>query len=66
MRRLDTPKKLALPNARTFYAKIQRVPRSQLPTNVIMKRRYRTKTEQKGRRRRPIRKGQRDWVFLIA
>ena len=66
MRRLDTPKKLALPNARTFYAKNQRVPRSQLPTNVIMKRRYRTKTEQKSRRRRPIRKGQRDWVFLIA
>ena len=59
MRRLDTPKKVTLPNSRAFYAKYQRVPRSQLPPNVIMKRSYRTRASPKGRRRRPIAKGQR-------
>ena len=34
MRRLDTPKNVTLPNRRTFYAKYQRVPRSQLSPNV--------------------------------
>ena len=37
MRKLGTPKKVTLPNGRTFYAKYQRVRRSQLPPNVIMK-----------------------------
>ena len=37
MRRLDTPKKVTLPNSRTFYAKYQRVPRSQLPPNAKWK-----------------------------
>ena len=40
MRRLDTPKKLTLSNGRTFYDKYQRVPRSQFPPKVIMKRKY--------------------------
>ena len=57
MRRLDTPKKVTLPNGRTFCAKYQRVPRSQLPPNVIMKRWYKARATPKGRRRRPIRKG---------
>ena len=57
MRRLDTPKKVTLPNGRTFYAKYQRVPRSRLPPNVIMKRWYKTRATPKGRRKRPIRKG---------
>ena len=43
MRRLDAPKKVTLPNGRTFYAKFQIAPRSQLPPNFIMKRRYRTR-----------------------
>ena len=40
MRRLDTSKKVTLPIGRTFHAKYQRVPRSQLPPNVIMRRWY--------------------------
>ena len=64
MKRLDTPKKVTLPNGRTSYAKYQRVPWSQLPPNVIMKRRYRTRAAPKGRRRRPVRKGQRGGGFL--
>ena len=66
MRRLDTPKKVTLPNGRTFYAKYQRVPRSQLLPNVIMQRRYRRRAAPKGRRRRPIRKGQRGRGFLSS
>ena len=64
MRRLNTPKQLTLPNGRTFYAKYQRVPRSQLPLNIIMKKKYKRKAAPKGRRRRPVRKGQRGRGFL--
>ena len=46
MRRLDTPKKVTLPNGRTFKTKYQRVPRSQVRPNVIMKRRYRARQHQ--------------------
>ena len=66
MKRLDTPKKVTLPNGRTFYAKYQSIPRSQLPPKVIMKRRYRTRASPKTRRRRPIRKGQIGWGFLSS
>ena len=57
MRRLDTPKKVTLPNGRTFYAKYQRVPSSQLQPNVIMKIKYKRRAAPKGRRRRPVKKG---------
>ena len=66
MKRLDTPKKATLPNGRTFYGKYQRVPRFQLPPNVITKRRYRTRAAPKGRRRGPIRKGQIGQGFLSS
>ena len=66
MRRLDTLKKMILPNGRTFHAKYRRVPRSQLSDYVIMKRRYKRKAAPKGRRRRPVRKGQRGQSFLIS
>ena len=66
IRRLDTPKKVTLPNDRTFYAKFQTVPRSQVPPNFIMKRRYRARTAPRGRIRRPIRKGQRGRGFLSS
>ena len=45
---------------------IKEEPRSQLPPNVIMKRRYRRRAAPKGRRRRPIRKGQRGRGFLSS
>ena len=55
MRKLKTPKKVTLPNSRTFYIKYQIVPRSQLPDNVIMKRKYKRRG-----------KGQRGWGFLSS
>ena len=64
MRILNTPKKVTLPNGRTFYAKYARVPRSQLPDNVKRKKIYKTRVAVKGRRRRPVRKGQRGQGFL--
>ena len=66
MRRLDTLKKVTLLNGRTFYAEYQRVPRSQLPPNVIMKRKYKRRAGPKGRKRRPVRKGQWGRGFLSS
>ena len=66
MRRLNTPKKVTLPNGITFYAKYQRVHRSQLPPNVIMKRTYRIRGAPRRRIRRPIRKEQRGRDFLSS
>ena len=66
MRRLDKPEKATFPNVRIFYAKYQRVTRSQLPPNVIMKRKYKRRAAPKGGRRRPVRKKQRGCGFLSS
>ena len=66
MRRIDAPKKVTLPNGTTFYAKYAGVPRSQLPNNVILKRKYKRRAVSKGRRRRAITKGQRGRDFLSS
>ena len=65
MRRLDSSKKVTLPNGRTFYAKYLRLARSQLPPNLIMKRKYKRRAAPKGRRR-PVRTGQRGQDFLSS
>ena len=51
MCKLDTPKRVALSNGRTFLARYKRVPRSQLPANVVLKRTYRQQAAPRGRRR---------------
>ena len=66
MRRLDTPKKVTLPNGWTFYAKYQRVPRSQLPPNAIMKRRYEQEQHQKVEKEDQKEKGKEVEVFLVT
>ena len=40
MRRLDTPKRVTLPNGRTFLARYKHFARSQLPVNVVLARTY--------------------------
>ena len=65
IRRLNTPKKVILPNGRTFYAKYQRLPRFQLSPNVIMKRKYKRRTAPKGRRR-PVRKAKEVEGFSVV
>ena len=52
MRRLNTPKRVTLPNGRIFIARYKRVPRSQLPANVTIRRRYTQRAAPRGRRRR--------------
>ena len=62
MRKLATPKRVTLPNGRTFLARYKRVLRSELSANVTMARRYRRRVAA-GRRRRSPRKGQRGSRF---
>ena len=56
---------MTLPNDRTFYAKYQRVSRSQLLSNIIMKRKKK-RAASKGRRRRLVTKGQKGQGFLSS
>ena len=45
------PKKVTLPNGRVFYAKYQRVGRDALPGNVRIKRKYKKRVANSGKRR---------------
>ena len=63
IRKLATPKRVTLPNSRTFLARYKKVPRSELPANVTMTSRYRGRVAA-GRRRRPPRKNQRGSRFF--
>ena len=51
MRKLDTPKRVTLPNSRTFPPRYKRVSKSQLPANIVLKRSYRQQAAPIGRRR---------------
>ena len=66
MRRLDTPKKVTLSNCRTFYDKYQRVPRSQLPPNVIMKRNIKEEQHQKVEEEGQWERGKEVEVFSVV
>ena len=52
MKKLTTPKRVTLPNGRTFVARFKRAKRSELPNNILMKRTYRNNFA-KGARRQP-------------
>ena len=56
MMKLATPKRVTLPNGRTFFARYKRIPRDHLPSHVIMRRTYTQRAAPRGRRRR--RRGQ--------
>ena len=59
MKKLDVPKRVTLPNGRTFTARFRRATRTELPNNITMKRTYRNNFA-KGARRRPTgRRGRR-------
>ena len=51
MPKLDTSKRVTLPNGRTFLARYKRVSRSQLPANIVLKRTYRQWAAPRRRRR---------------
>ena len=48
----QTPKKVTLPNGRTFYAKHKRATCADLSANVRLERPYKQRAASKGRRRR--------------
>ena len=50
--KLNVPKRVTLPNGRTFVARYKRIPRDQLPTNIVMRRTYTQRAASRGRRRR--------------
>ena len=41
MMKLAPPKRVTLPNGRTFVARYKRIKRSELPPNIVMRRTYR-------------------------
>ena len=53
----QNPKKVTLPNGRTFYAKYKRTTRAELPANVHLQRGYRQRAAPRGQRRAAVRQG---------
>ena len=65
MRKLNTPKRVTLPNGRTFLARYKRVPRSELPPHITIRRRYRQRAAPRGRRRGQRGRGIFDFVKKV-
>ena len=54
MMKRDTPKRVTLPNGRTFVARYERVTRNNLPANICLGQPYTQRAAPRGRRRRQI------------
>ena len=52
MMKLNVPKRVTLPNGRTFVNRYKIIPRNQLPRNIVMRRTYTQRAASRGRRRR--------------
>ena len=52
MVKLNVPKRVTLPNGRTFVARYKRIPRGELPDNIVMRRTYTQRAGPRGRKRR--------------
>ena len=50
--KLNVPKRVTLPNGRTFVACYKRISRAELPPNIVIRRTYRKRAAPRGRRRR--------------
>ena len=64
MVRRQNPKRVTLPNGRTFLARYRRATRTELPANVRLERPYRQRAAPRGRRRR-VRQGRRSFKSAI-
>ena len=62
MMKLNVPKRVTLPHDRTFVARYKRIPRDQLPPNIVMRRTYTQTAAPRGRRRRQ--RGRRIFDFV--
>ena len=64
MVKLNVPKRVTLPNDRTFIARYKRIKRSELPPNIVMRRTYTQKAVPRGRRCRRAQQGQGIFDFV--
>ena len=66
MVKLNVPKRVTLPNGRTFVARYKRIPRSEVPDNIVMQRNYAQRAAPRGRRCRQRGHGIFDFVKKVA
>ena len=64
MVKLNVPKRVTLPNGRTFVARQKRIPQGKLPSNIVMRRNYTQRAAPRGRRRRRRQQGQGIFDFV--
>ena len=64
MVKLNVPKRVTLPNGRTFVARYKRISRGELPPNIAMRRIYRQRAAPRGRRPRRRQWGQGIFDFI--
>ena len=66
--KLNVPKRVTLPNGRTFVARYKRIPRDQLPPNIVMRRTCTQRAAPRGRRRRRAQQEQEisDFIKKVA
>ena len=64
MMKLNFPKRVTLPNGRTSVACYKRIPRDQLPPNIVMRRTYTQRAAPRGRRCRRAQQGQGIFDFV--
>ena len=64
MVKLNVPKRVTLPNDRTFIARYKRIKRSELPPNIVMRRTYTQKAAPRGGRCRRAQQGQGIFDFV--
>ena len=64
MVKLNVPKRVTLPNGRTFVARQKRIRRRELPRNIVMKRTYAQRAAPRGRRCRKAQQRERIFNFV--
>ena len=62
--KLNFPKRVTLPNDRTLVARYKRIPRDQLPPNIVMRRTYTQRAAPRGKRCRRAQQGQGIFDFV--
>ena len=62
--KLIVPKRVTLPNGRTFVVRYKIIPRDQLPPSIVMRRTYTQRAAPRGRRCRRAQQGQRVFDFV--
>ena len=66
MVKLNVPKRVTLPNGRSFVARYKRITRSELPDNIVMRRTYAQRAAPRGCRHRQRGGGIFDFVKKVA